>query len=99
MLEPVTRMRWLMHQVSHGVMSDRSRPVMNSTTWTFQRSCAAYTDMVDSAISLKGMLPGVITALHAVAPQLSPSCISASRDYPSGFPKEMHLFAWDVCVP
>jgi len=98
MLAPLTSMRWNMHTMTHGVPPDLDYKIMNQSTWVFQRSCAAFTNMVDSALALADMLPGVIAALRAATPQLSTSCIAPPRKWPLEFPDEFAYTATDSCL-
>ena len=79
MLGHVTQMRWDMVQVAMGVSGSPSDPQMGGTTWTFQRSCAAFERIVDQAIYLTATLPTVVRGLRQVEPQLEAACVAPAR--------------------
>jgi len=78
LLGPITAMRWDTYQVTSGYSGEMGA-LMDQSTWTFQRSCAALESIVDKAMHVQEALPGVIEDLRLAAPQLTASCIAPGR--------------------
>ena len=57
-------------------------PILDQTTWTFQRSCDAVENILDRANYVLHALPSVIAGLREAAPQLEASCVAPPRDWP-----------------
>jgi len=83
-LGPLTSMRLDTVQVAQGMTM--VSPLLDQDTWTFQRSCAALDNIVDTAISMTAELPAIVAGLRAAAPQLDASCIAPSREWPDNVP-------------
>jgi len=55
-------------------------PLMDQTTWTYQRTCSAMDRMLDQAISVHEQLGGIIAGLRTAAPMLDAACIAPPRN-------------------
>lgn len=77
LLGVITKMRWDTVQVTQGYSG--VAPVMNQTTWTWQRSCIALEGIVDNAAFVHEQLDGVQARMSAAAPQLAASCVAPAR--------------------
>ena len=77
MLGPLTRMRWDLIQVAFGTVP--AMPVLSSTSWVRQRSCAAFTNIATNAAAVQAQLPAVLQGLRASTDQLSLACVAPRR--------------------
>lgn len=85
LLTPLTGMRWDTVQMTQGTAPGQGvdAPLLDQSTWIFQRSCTAYESIVDKSIDILAKLPAVVSALREAAPQLEASCIAPPRFYQS----------------
>ena len=77
MLGPLTKMRWDLIQVVFGFVP--AMPILKSTSWVRQRSCAAFTNIVNNAAEVQAQLPAVLDGMRASTDQLTLACIAPDR--------------------
>jgi hypothetical protein len=86
-LGPLTSMRLDTVDAAQGNVRTIDGPLMDQDYWTFQRSCAAMENIVDTSITMMEELPHLVARLRAAAPQLQASCVAPGRDWPDNGPE------------